>query len=222
MNPSIRPASLERERRLDPDRFAREYEANFTEDLETFLPGAWIDAAITPGRHELPPRDGVRYEAAVDPSGGGQDAFTLVIAHAEGSGSDRRIAQDVMRGWASRRSETTDLEGWSGRSLAPSSGTACRPSWAIATRRDGFASDSRPRASATGTPRPTRPRFTSKSSPSSPKGGSKSWITRPSRASSSSWSAAPPGGPHPRRPSPRGPRRLRERAGPGRGGRDAR
>jgi hypothetical protein len=46
MDPSLRPASLERERRLDPDRFAREYEAEFTEDLETFLPGAWIDAAI--------------------------------------------------------------------------------------------------------------------------------------------------------------------------------
>ena len=111
MNPSIRPASLERERRLDPDRFAREYEADFTEDLETFLPGAWIDAAITPGRHELPPQEGVRYEAAVDPSGGGQDAFTLAIAHAEGTGPDRRIVQDVMRGWTSRRSETTDLEG---------------------------------------------------------------------------------------------------------------
>jgi hypothetical protein len=111
MNPSIRLASLERERRLDPARFAREYEAEFTEDLETFLPGAWIDAAITPGRHELPPQEGVRYEAAVDPSGGGQDAFTLAIAHAEGTGPDRRIVQDVMRGWTSRRSETTDLEG---------------------------------------------------------------------------------------------------------------
>jgi hypothetical protein len=81
MNPSIRPASLECKRRLDPDRFAREYEAEFTEDLETFLPGAWIDAAIAPDRHELLPRDGVRYVAAVDPSGGGQDAFTLAIAH---------------------------------------------------------------------------------------------------------------------------------------------
>jgi hypothetical protein len=111
MNPSIRPASLERERRLDPDRFAREYEAKFTEDLETFLAGAWIDPAVVPGQHELPPREGVRCEAAVDPSGGGQDAFTLAIVHAEGTGPDRRIIQDVMRGWASRRSETTDLEG---------------------------------------------------------------------------------------------------------------
>jgi hypothetical protein len=104
MNPTIRPASLERERRLDPERFAREYEAEFTEDLE-------IDGAVVPGRHELPPQEGVRYEAAVDPSGGGQDAFTLAIAHVEGTGPDRRIVQDVMRGWTSRRSETTDLEG---------------------------------------------------------------------------------------------------------------
>ncbi len=99
MNPSITEARLERERRLDPQRFEREYMAAFAEDLEAFLPSVWVDDAIVAGRHELPPREGVGYGAAVDPSGGGADAFTLSIVHAEGAGSSARVVQDVMKGW---------------------------------------------------------------------------------------------------------------------------
>jgi hypothetical protein len=61
------------------------------------------------GRYELPPREGVRYVAAVDPSGGGADTFTLAIVHAEGQGADRRVVQDVMRGWGRRGSDSVDL-----------------------------------------------------------------------------------------------------------------
>ncbi|MBI4179170.1 hypothetical protein HY522_07100 [bacterium] len=111
MNPSLRAERLQREQRLDPLRFAREYEAEFAEDLEAFLPSAWVDHAVITGRHELPPRPGVRYVAAVDPSGGGADAFTLAVVHAEGQGPERRIVLDVMRGWSRRGSETLDLEG---------------------------------------------------------------------------------------------------------------
>ncbi|MDO8478093.1 MAG: hypothetical protein Q7W02_18195 [Candidatus Rokubacteria bacterium] len=39
------------------------------ERLDPFLPAAWVEAAIPAGRHELPPQDGPRYVAAVDPSG---------------------------------------------------------------------------------------------------------------------------------------------------------
>jgi hypothetical protein len=48
----------------------------------------------------------MRYVAAVDPSGGGADAFTLAIVHDE---SPTRIVQDVMRGWASSRTGAIDL-----------------------------------------------------------------------------------------------------------------
>jgi hypothetical protein len=51
MNPALRAERLERERRLDPSRFAREYEAEFADDLEAFLPSAWVDQAVVPGRH---------------------------------------------------------------------------------------------------------------------------------------------------------------------------
>ncbi len=61
--------------------------------------------------HELPPRGGVEYVAAVDPSGGGADAFTLAICHAEGEGDERRIVQDVMRGWGRVGGQAQDLVG---------------------------------------------------------------------------------------------------------------
>jgi hypothetical protein len=48
----------------------------------------------------------MRYVAAVDPSGGGADAFTLAIVHDE---SPTRIVQDVMRGWSSSRTGAVDL-----------------------------------------------------------------------------------------------------------------
>jgi hypothetical protein len=111
MNPSLRAERLEREQRLDPLRFAREYLAEFADDLEAFLPGAWIDAAVMTGRRELPPHDGARYVAAVDPSGGGGDSFTLAICHAEGQGAARRVVQDVMRSWGRNRTGPADLEG---------------------------------------------------------------------------------------------------------------
>jgi hypothetical protein len=111
MNPALRAERLDRERRLDPSRFAREYEAEFADDLEAFLPSAWVDQAVIPGRHELPPRDGIRYVAAVDPSGGAVDAFTLAIVHNDGDRENRRIIQDVMRGWSRRGGDAVDLEG---------------------------------------------------------------------------------------------------------------
>lgn len=49
MNPTLTPERLERERRLDPGRFTREYEAEASEDFEAFLPSAWVDAAVIPG-----------------------------------------------------------------------------------------------------------------------------------------------------------------------------
>jgi hypothetical protein len=110
MNPSLHAARLEREQRLDPSRFAREFEGEFAEDVDAFLPVAWVDGAVMAGRHELPPQNGLRYVAAVDPSGGGADAFTLAIVHVEGQGAERRVVQDVMRAWSRTRSDTVDLE----------------------------------------------------------------------------------------------------------------
>jgi hypothetical protein len=69
MNPTL-ASNLEAERRrlaADPQRFAREYEAEFTDDVDAFLPAQLVEMAVMRGRHELPPQDNVRYTAAVDP-----------------------------------------------------------------------------------------------------------------------------------------------------------
>ncbi len=111
MNPTLKENRLDRERRLDPQRFSREYEAEFAEDLETFLPSAWVEASTVRGRHERPPIPGTNYVGAVDPSGGGADSFTLSIVHAEKQGEVTRVIQDVAKGWKKVRSQTVDLEG---------------------------------------------------------------------------------------------------------------
>ncbi len=108
MNPVLKPARLARERRLDSARFAREYEAEFVDDQAAFLPTAWVDDAVVPGRYDLPPQGRLHYVAAVDPSGGGADAFTLAIVHPEDSG---RVVQDVMKGRERVGTQAPDLAG---------------------------------------------------------------------------------------------------------------
>jgi hypothetical protein len=110
MNPTITASALKRERALDPSRYAREYEAEFAEDLDAFLPAAWVEAAVVVGRHELPPVDGVVYVAAIDASGSGKDAFTTSVCHTEDRNGVRVIVQDLLRGWR-RRGGELDLEG---------------------------------------------------------------------------------------------------------------
>lgn len=107
MNPSIDPADLDAERALDPTRFSREYEALFIDLEDVFLPSAWVDAAIAAGVFQREPEAGVRYVAAVDPSGGGADAFVLSIVFRDANG---RIVQAVLKGTRRVGSQAPNLE----------------------------------------------------------------------------------------------------------------
>lgn len=115
MNPSIRAHRLERERRQDPLRYAREYEAEFAEDLDAFLPAAWVEDAVQSGRREVPPHPGISYVLPVDPSGagvgGGADAFTAAVLHLDGSPTDGKVVHDMLRGWSRRAGHSMDLMG---------------------------------------------------------------------------------------------------------------
>jgi hypothetical protein len=78
-------------------------------------------------RSSAPPRGSTRpsFPAAVNcrpvtmsatwrrwtPRGGGADAFTLAIVHAEGPAAERRVVQDAIRGWQRRGNESVDLAG---------------------------------------------------------------------------------------------------------------
>jgi hypothetical protein len=105
MNPSLATGRLDQERRLDPLRYQREYEAEWTADAASFLPYEWIDGQVETGRHERAPQNGMQYRMAADTSGGAEgdhaDWFTTSIVHPEGRGTEARIVQDVMRGWKS-------------------------------------------------------------------------------------------------------------------------
>jgi hypothetical protein len=111
MNPTLKEARLERERRLDPLRFSREYQAEFAEDLESFLPSAWIEQATIHDRRELPPVQGKQYSAGCDATGLSDsptaDAFTLSVCHREND----LVIQDVLRGWKKSRQTNVDLDG---------------------------------------------------------------------------------------------------------------
>lgn len=108
MNPSITEARLAQQRRLDPVRFEREFEAVFADDVAAFVPRAWIEAAVQVGRFELPPNRSVRTVAVIDPSGGGLDAFTFSIVFLMPGG---RVVQAVMKGQARHGAIAPDLEG---------------------------------------------------------------------------------------------------------------
>lgn len=102
MNPTIRSDRLDREQRLDPSRFAGEYLAEFVDDLESFLPGQWVDDAVASGRHERAPIDGDAYTGAVDLAGGGADRSVLAIVPVEGEGSEQPIIHDLVKGYGGR------------------------------------------------------------------------------------------------------------------------
>jgi len=111
MNPSIDADRLEQERRLDPSRYLREYDAQFLDDTTAFLPLAWIVAATITGRFELPPQPGRVYCAGVDATGAGGDTFSFSISHPENDTGQLVIVQDALRGWTKSRTQLVDLEG---------------------------------------------------------------------------------------------------------------
>jgi hypothetical protein len=110
MNPQLTDKKMNAMRRLDPQRFAREYLAEFAEDLESFLAIQWIENAVAKGRFELPPDKTKRYSAGVDATGlsesAGADTFTLTICHFE----NEILVHDVIKGWRKKRGSNIDLE----------------------------------------------------------------------------------------------------------------
>lgn len=110
MNPAIAAARIERERRKDRAAARVEYDAEFADDVTTFLPIERLEAVVADGRHEVGPRESVRYLAAADPSGGGPDTFTLAIVHVEWREGRPVMVQDVMRGWRAPRGAKLELD----------------------------------------------------------------------------------------------------------------
>ena len=96
-NQTVTEDDLVAMRAADPKSAKSEWDAEFRDDLSSFLDDALIDAAIDYARPlELPPQSGIRYRAFVDASGGaiGGDAYAIAIGHKQ----QGRIVIDVVRG----------------------------------------------------------------------------------------------------------------------------
>jgi hypothetical protein len=97
MNPTVSEKFLERERSRDPENYRREYEAEFTEAVSSFLPTEMIEQCVVEGRTELmPDTDEQYYVAAVDAAFKG-DTFTLCIAHNDNE--KENVVIDHLAGW---------------------------------------------------------------------------------------------------------------------------
>ena len=94
MNATVPQRVIDEAYERDPASAAAEFGAEFRTDIESFVSREAVDAAIVPGRRELPPISGITYHAFVDPSGGSSDAMTLAIAHRD---KDGRAILDAVR-----------------------------------------------------------------------------------------------------------------------------
>jgi len=93
MNPTVPQLVVDEAIEADPASAAAEFGAKFRTDVETFVSREVVEAAIVPGRFEVPRIEGAVYLAFTDPSGGSSDAMTLAICHVEGN----RAVVDAIR-----------------------------------------------------------------------------------------------------------------------------
>lgn len=85
MNGTISQAIVAASRLRDPSAARSEWDGEWRDDLEAFIPLEVVESCVMERRFELPPTDGMSYAAFVDPSGGSSDSMTLGIAHRRGN-----------------------------------------------------------------------------------------------------------------------------------------
>ncbi len=95
MNPAIKASELERYRKKDEQKYLREFNAEFTEDLTAWIDREMLDRCVVRGRKELPPIRNVSYAAAIDPAFS-HDDFVLIISHVLPDGT---IVVDLVIRW---------------------------------------------------------------------------------------------------------------------------
>ena len=82
--PLLSATVVQRAYERDPQAAASEFGGQFRNDISGFLDFVLIDATADRGVLVRPPRAGVDYRSACDPSGGAHDSFTPAVAHDEG------------------------------------------------------------------------------------------------------------------------------------------
>jgi hypothetical protein len=85
MNSTVPQSVIDAAMEADPLSAASEYLAQWRMDVEAWASRDVVEAAVVPGRHELPRVEGIGYFGFTDPSGGSSDSMTLAICHMQGS-----------------------------------------------------------------------------------------------------------------------------------------
>ncbi len=97
MNPTVTERFLKKEKARDPENYRREYEAEFTDAVSSFLSAEAIQECVVQGRSEVPPdRRRFQYVAAIDAAFKG-DCFTICVAHYDDS--REKVVIDYLSGW---------------------------------------------------------------------------------------------------------------------------
>lgn len=92
-NPTIDPHVIEDALEDDPEAAQAEWLGQFRNDVEAFIQRETIESLQRTSTLELPYDRAFRYQAFVDPAGGGMDEFTVAIGHRE----KEIIVVDVVR-----------------------------------------------------------------------------------------------------------------------------
>jgi len=96
MNPTVPEHVIADALATDEPAARAEWLAEFRSDLEAFVSREVVEAATVPGRRWLQPVQGTRYFGFTDPSGGGQDSFTVAVAHVEERQGQRVAVLDYV------------------------------------------------------------------------------------------------------------------------------
>ena len=109
MNPTVTERFLAKEKERDLENFRREYLAEFTEAISSFLSAESIQQCVIEGRIELlPDRKNFHYIAAIDAAYKG-DQFTVCIAHNDNV--KEKVVVDHLDGWQGSRKHPLKLPG---------------------------------------------------------------------------------------------------------------
>ena len=93
MNSTVSAETVALALQEDFERGRSEWLGEFRSDLQRLFTHEVIEAAVVPGRHELPRLNASRYSGFCDPSGGSADSMTAAVTHVEGD----RILLDAVR-----------------------------------------------------------------------------------------------------------------------------
>jgi hypothetical protein len=107
MNPTITPQMVESERQHSEEKYRREYLAQFTDSISSWIPSEILNPCIARGRRQLPRQHGLNYVAAIDPASRGHN-FALVILHQVPDGT---VVVDLVRIWTGSAKVPLPFEG---------------------------------------------------------------------------------------------------------------